>query len=1456
MALAWLAADAGWAQTANLGATNLLVGPAAGTNSVALAITGAWTASANATWLQVSAGNSAGAGNANVIFTFTANTNTTRSGTLTIAGQTLTVMQAGSNYVAAEPVTTLASNNLNEPYGVAVDSAGNVYIADTYNSQIKEYSASGALTTLVSTNLSNPVGVAVDGAGNVYIADTDHSQIKEYSASGALTTLVSSGLSYPYGVAVDAAGNVYIADTENNAIKKWSVAGRLTTLVSNGLSHPSGVAVDSAGNVYIADTDHSAIKKWTAGQNNPTTLVSNGLAYPSGVAVDGAGNVYIADTYNSALKEWMAANSNVTTLVSNGLFYPYGVAVDGAANVYAADTLDNAIKEQPYAFVATNNIVESDAAGSDALPAVLNPPTASLLAPFAPASENSNWLAINGVTNGVVSFSFSNNITGSNRLGGILLLGRSVSVTQIVPPPQAITQPATAITSNSATLNALITPGGAAATVYFAYGTNANYGSATAGTSLASGTNAIYVSSSVSGLLPATVYHFEAIASNSTGMASGGDLTFTNSNAGTSPLAATSLVEGPAAGTDSVVVSFTTVGTNNSTNNWLHLSVANQSVSGGTNVVFSYDANTNATRVGTLTIAGQTLTVTQAGAHYVATVAATPLVPLNLSNPYGVAVDGAGNVYIADSGNNAIKEWTAANNSVITLVSSGLNNPYGVAVDGAGNVYIADSGNNAIKEWIKAGGSVTNLVSSNLSYPSGVAVDSSGNVYIADTENSAIKEWSPGQTNPVTLVSSNLSYPSGVAVDGAGNVYIADTKNSAIKEWTKSNGRVITLLSSNLDNPFGVAVDGAGNVYIADTFNDAIKKWTAASGSVTNLVSANTGAPLYYPEGVAVDGTGNVYIANTGSNAIEELPRAFVNASGRPEGDAAGADELPVVLPATENLLAPFAPVSSANWLTLSLPVTNGVVDFSFAVNTTASRTANITLLGQIIAITQGGPVFSLGTTNLLEGPAAGSNSVVLAVNPSFGTWTAAANATWLHLGTANQSGAGNANVVFSFDPNPGLTRAGTLTIAGQTLTVTQAGAHYVATVAATPLVPLNLSNPYGVAVDGAGNVYIADSGNNAIKEWTAANNSVITLVSSGLNNPYGVAVDGAGNVYIADSGNNAIKEWIKAGGSVTNLVSSNLNNPLGVAVDGAGNVYIADTFNNAIKEWTPANSNVTVLVSSGLFFPSGTAVDAAGNVYIADSGHNSIKRWTAANSNVTTLAPLNLNNPLGVAVDGSGNVYIADTGDSAIKKWTAANGNTATLALGLAGPSGVAVDGAGNVYLADTGSNVIAELPYVFVDTNNIFETNAAGSGALPVVLPPTENLLAPFAPASSNGNWLTISGVTNGVVGFSFTATASLRTAYITLLGQTIPVTQGFIGAPATLTGVRMLTNGVIQFAFSNVLSGYFTVLSTTNLSFPLNDWSVVGTATNTSDPAIYEFTSQPTTNDVQRFYIIRSP
>ena len=158
------------------------------------------------------------------------------------------------------------------------------------------------------------------------------------------------------------------------------------------------------------------------------------------------------------------------------------------------------------------------------------------------------------------------------------------------------------------------------------------------------------------------------------------------------------------------------------------------------------------------------------------------------------------------------------------------------------------------------------------------------------------------------------------------------------------------------------------------------------------------------------------------------------------------------------------------------------------------------------------------------------------------------------------RAATGSTNVVFSYDANPGATRSGTLTIAGQTLTVTQAGSTYVIAQPLTTLVSSDLNLPSGVAVDGSGNVYIADTDNNTIKIWTAANNTVTTLVSSNLSQPQSVAVDGSGNVYIADYGNNAIKVWTAANSNVTTLVSSELYEPTGVAVDGVGNVYIADT--------------------------------------------------------------------------------------------------------------------------------------------------------------------------------------------------------------------------------------------------------------------------------------------------------
>lgn len=109
--------------------------------------------------------------------------------------------------------------------------------------------------------------------------------------------------------------------------------------------------------------------------------------------------------------------------------------------------------------------------------------------------------------------------------------------------------------------------------------------------------------------------------------------------------------------------------------------------------------------------------------------------------------------------------------------------------------------------------------------------------------------------------------------------------------------------------------------------------------------------------------------------------------------------------------------------------------------------------------------------------------------------------------------------------------------------------------------------------------------------------------------------------------------------------------------------------------------------------------------------------------------------------------------------------------------------------------------------------------------------------------------------MISFSLTAATTNRTANITLLGQTVPVTQKFFATPPFLTGARMLGNGVFQFAFSNNQGVSFTVLSTTNVSLPLGNWIVVGAPTNIS-PGLFQFTTQPTTNNPQRFYRVRSP
>lgn len=260
-------------------------------------------------------------------------------------------------------------------------------------------------------------------------------------------------------------------------------------------------------------------------------------------------------------------------------------------------------------------------------------------------------------------------------------------------------------------------------------------------------------------------------------------------------LGETSIAVGPSAGTNTVTLGVTPANgawaaTTNSP--WLHLSLANQSGVGSTNVSFSYDANSGGTRNGTLTVAGLILAVTQAGSTYTNAGSAVILAGSNFWNPQCVAVDRAGNIYFSPTPSTIFK-WIASNDTVSTLVPSGVNSPAAVTVDGVGNVYIADTGNGAIKEWIAASNNLVTLVSSGLVLPRGLAVDGAGDVYFADTSHSSLKEWM--SSNSVITLESGLTGISSLAVDVGGNVYVSA---EGLYEWVAASSNLTTLVSPSL----------------------------------------------------------------------------------------------------------------------------------------------------------------------------------------------------------------------------------------------------------------------------------------------------------------------------------------------------------------------------------------------------------------------------------------------------------------------------------------------------------------------------------------------------------------------------------------------------------------------------------------------------------------------------------
>lgn len=664
------------------------------------------------------------------------------------------------------------------------------------------------------------------------------------------------------------------------------------------------------------------------------------------------------------------------------------------------------------------------------------------------------------------------------------------------------------------------------------------------------------------------------------------------------------------------------------------------------------------------------------------------------NNPWAVAVDAAGNVYVADTGSNAIRRISPAGVTTTLAGIAGrpagnqgsadgtggaalLNGPGGVAIDAAGNVYFSDMYNQEIRK-VSPAGVVTTIAgkpgpfgfldgvgtAAKFTNPAGLAVDAAGNLYVADEGNHAIRKitpdgmvttlagnGAPGSTDG-TGAAASFNRPNAVAVDAAGNVYVADTSNYCIRAITP--GGVVTTLAgnphssgvrdgtgsaANFNAPFGIAIDKSGNIYVAEhdadqyNTNNRIRKVTlggvvttfaAESLTTGNVNGQGKAARFYKPTGVAVDKAGNIYVADSGNHAIRKItPDAIVTT------------------------------LSGSTFDIIGRPSRDGVgnaAEFDLPTGVACDAAGNVY-------------VSDFGSY------------VIRKVTPD---------------GTVS---------TFAGTPGP------------------QEGAKSVDGVGAAA----SFAGPYALAIDKSGNLYTADGVSGAIRKITP--DGTVSTIAGGasaapadkFNNPTGIAVDGSGNIYVADTGYNIVRKITPAGAVSTIAgfpgksgskddtgIKALFNAPTALAVDAAGNVFVSDSGNHTIRKIAPDGTVTTVAGTSGvvgfadgigpaaqLNDVNGMAVDKAGNVIFSDGEINAIRKLTPKGA-VTTLAGVAddqfsltvtigdtdgtgrralFDKPAGVAIDAAGNIFIADELNDRVRKAVPSILDTATIDSAVGNP-------------------------------------------------------------------------------------------------------------------------------------------------------------------------------------------
>jgi len=717
-----------------------------------------------------------------------------------------------ANYSTPYTFTTLAGRNgegsadgtnsaarFSNPYGVAVDTNGNVYAADFLNCTIRKITPIG--TDRVVTTLAGLAGVSGTNDG----------------------TGIAARFYHPSGVAADNAGNLYVSDLHNDTIRKMTPVGTnwvVTTLAglggvpgsANGTGsaarfyHPSAVAVDGVGNVYVTDGLNETIRKVTpagavttlagmvgvSGSADGTNSAARfDLAY--GLAVDSAGNLYVADQNNNTVRKVtpLGANWVVTTLAGQAgvsgsadgtgtkarFYYPDGIAVDSAGNVYVADQNNNTVRQLRWD--GTNWVVTTLAGRAGSSGFVDG--TGSAARFFVPTG-----MAVDSTGNVYVGDTYNNAV-------------------REVTPAGVVTTLAGGATGGGGSPDGT----GSAARFNFPLGaavdTNGNVYTAD------------LEGNTIRQVTPAGVV---TTLAGQTGVAGSGDGTGTNAlfNGPCGPAVDSAGSVYVADWGNHTIRKVTPVGTN-----WVVTTLAGKAghpglLNGmGTNAEFDY--------------------------------------------PNGVAVDTNGNVYVADTANAAIRKVTPA--GAVTTLSTDFSGPTGAAVGSNGTVYVADYYSYTIRKVTPGGavtilagladspGSADGTnTTARFNYPNYVAVDTAGNVYVADSGNDTVRKVTPAGANWVVTtlagVAGNSAYADGtgtnalfagargVAVDSAGDVYVADANNNAIRKGFPASSVPAPVLQppSLSAGQFSFGITGLPNLAVDIESSGDFSEWQVIGTSI------------------------------------------------------------------------------------------------------------------------------------------------------------------------------------------------------------------------------------------------------------------------------------------------------------------------------------------------------------------------------------------------------------------------------------------------------------------------------------------------------------------------------------------------------------------------------------------------------------------------------------------------